>query len=691
MKSLVLAEKPSVAKEIAHTLGCNTKGNGYFEGSQYIITWALGHLVTLKTPEDYGDKYKSWTADTLPMIPEKLETKVIPGSKKQFYNIKEIAKRSDINELIIATDAGREGELVARLIMEHIHWKKPFKRLWISSLTRQAIKEGFSRLKPGREYDNLFNAAKCRSEADWLIGLNVTRALTIKYNDQLSAGRVQTPTLSMMVKREQEIRNFRPVPFWTIEVSSGGFTAQYTDKNNNARIFDKTEADNLKAKLSGKTATVKSVVKKEKQENAPLFYDLTELQREANKRYGFTAQKTLKSLQSLYEYHKLVTYPRTDSRYITDDIVPTLNVRLNSLPYDYKNYVSEIIKNKMSVNKSSVNNSKVTDHHALLPTEEKAQTGNLTQEEMKIYNLIVKRFIENFYPPFTYEQVKVTLDIDGENFAASGRTVKDMGWKKVEDRSDGEKSLPELKEGQKFDKVRLELKSSHTEPPPRHTEGTLLTEMEKHCLGTPATRAEIIEKLINVNYVERHEKSLIPTEKGKQIVDIVVTDLRSPDLTSKWEKELENITKGKKHREDFMKDIVSNTERLVKETLQADNSYKHSNMISKICPECGKNLLAVTKKDTLLHTCSDRNCKFKEVVGRLSYKKCKKCHNKMEMKEVKGDTIFVCKKCNIEQKLSEMAEGGRANRRELSSINRKNDEEFKKADNPFSALKDFFN
>ena len=309
MKSLVLAEKPSVAKEIARTLGCNTKGNGYFEGSQYIITWALGHLVTLKTPEDYGDKYKSWTADTLPMIPEKLETKVIPGSKKQFYNIKEIAKRSDINELIIATDAGREGELVARLIMEHIHWKKPFKRLWISSLTQQAIKEGFSRLKPGKEYDNLFNAAKCRSEADWLIGLNVTRALTIKYNDQLSAGRVQTPTLSMMVKREQEIRNFRPVPFWTLEASAGGFTAQYADKNNNARIFDKTEADNLKAKLSGKAAIVKTVVKKEKSENAPLFYDLTELQREANKRYGFTAQKTLKSLQSLYEYHNLSRIP----------------------------------------------------------------------------------------------------------------------------------------------------------------------------------------------------------------------------------------------------------------------------------------------------------------------------------------------------------------------------------------------
>ncbi|OQA12687.1 MAG: DNA topoisomerase 3 [bacterium ADurb.Bin363] len=577
---------------------------------------------------------------------------------------------------------------MARLIMEHIHWKKPFKRLWISSLTAKAIKEGFNNLKPGKEYDNLYRAAKSRSEADWLIGFNVSRSLTVKYNDQLSAGRVQTPTLSMMVKREHEINNFKPVPFWILEGKFPGFTAQYVDKNNNTRFFNKDSAEELKGRLMNKPAFIKTVTKKEKREEPPLLYDLTELQREANKRYGFTAQKTLKTIQSLYEFHKAVTYPRTDSRYITDDMVASMDMRLRALPPDYKNYRGEIIKNNFSINSHCVNNSKVTDHHALLPTEEHISSGVLSSDEGKIYNLIVKRFLENFYSPSVYEQVKVSIEIDGERFTASGKTLLHEGWKKIERNPEGGDKLPPLQEGQKFEKFTLEIKSSHTQPPSRYTEATLLTEMEKYNLGTPSTRADIIEKLININYVERKEKSLIPTHKGKQIVDIVVTDLRSPELTSKWEKELEEITRGKKQREDFMKDILLNTKRLVEETLSSDKNYKHDNLLNISCPECGKKLLSVKKKDTLMHVCSDRNCRYRKVVTKLTEQRCATCHKKMEIKETKGGMMFICRICNVHQKVSEFQDKGRVTSRDISRLNRENDEKFRKADNPFAVLKD---
>jgi len=692
MKSLVLAEKPSAAKEFASVLGCKKKGNGYYEGTDYIVTWALGHLVTLKQPEDYGDKFKTWNVNTLPMIPEKLETKIIPGGgKKQFYTIKDLAGRNDINELIIATDAGREGELVARLIMKHINWKKPFKRLWISSLTANAIKEGFRKLKPGRDYDNLFRAAKCRSEADWLIGLNVSRSLAIKYNDQLSAGRVQTPTLAMMVKREREIKNFKPLPFWTIEANLPGFTAKYTDKNNNTRIFDEEEAERLKKELSGKPALVKKIVKKEKKELPPLLYDLTELQRAANNIYGFTATKTLKTLQNLYEYHKAVTYPRTDSRYITDDIVPTLNGLLQNLPSEFKDFTGKIKKNNFKINKRCVNNARVSDHHALLPTEERVSMTVLTSDEVRLYNLIVKRFLENFYPDFIYEEKKVFIEISGHTFTAQGTGVLNMGWKEVEGRRESEKSLPDLKEGDKISQVTLDLKKGYTEPPPRHTEASLLEQMEKNNLGTPATRAQIIEKLININYVERKERILVPMPKGEQIIGIVEPELQSPELTARWEKELGDIEKGRKKSEDFMTDIIENTKKLVKKTLTAEKDYKHDGLINMPCPDCGKDLLQVKKKNRLMQVCSSRTCRYNRVITEYTERRCSTCKKKMERKETKGGMMYVCRNCNIHTKISDVKEGGgKATARDLARINKESDTEFKKAGNPFASLKDLF-
>lgn len=690
MKSLVLAEKPSAAQEFARVLGCNNKGKGYFEGPLYVVTWALGHLATLKSPEDYGDKYKNWTPDTLPMIPEKLETKLIPGgAKKQFYNIKSVAERKDIGSLIIATDAGREGELVARLIMKHLGWKKPFKRLWISSLTQKSIKDGFNNLKAGQEYNNLFKAAKCRSEADWLIGLNVSRSLTIKYNDQLSAGRVQTPTLSMMVKREEEIKKFIPVPFWTIEGIFSGFKAQYIAKDNNPRIFQEDKAEKIRKDLTGKTARVKEIIKKQKRESPPLLYDLTELQREANNRYGFTAQKTLQVIQSLYEHHKIVTYPRTDSRYITEDMAPTMNTLIKALPSEYSKEVTEILKGNMKINKQVINNSKVTDHHALIPTDERVYMSKLSPEETKIYNLIIRRFLENFYPDFIYEQIKTGIDVGGQTFIAQGKRIISQGWKKV-DSNINEETLPELREGQAFDKFTIELKRGETQPPSHYTEATLLTQMEKNNLGTPATRAQIIEKLININYVERKGRAMIPTNKGIQIVSIVEPELRSSELTARWEKDLEDITKGKKEREDFMKDIIFHTRKLVKQTFSSEKKYKHDNLLNIPCPECGKPLISKKKSNTLMHTCSDRNCKYKKVISKETEHRCSTCHKKMVIQETKGGMMYVCRKCNIHKKASDIKEEARVTTGDIVKLNKKMDEEFKKAVNPFAGLKDLF-
>ncbi|MDF2815484.1 MAG: topoisomerase, partial [Paenibacillus sp.] len=406
MKSIVLAEKPSVAKEIARVLGCNGRQKSYFEGPRYVVTWALGHLVTLAEPEDYDGKYKTWNLEDLPILPNKMNLKVMKETSQQFKAIAQLCKRSDIGEMIIATDAGREGELVARWIMELIHWRKPFKRLWISSQTDKAIREGFERLKPGSDYNGLYASAVCRAEADWLIGLNVTRALTSKYNAQLAAGRVQTPTLAMMMEREREIDEFRSVPFWTVTADFGTLRAKWRrGENHDGRLYAEAEAEALRGKLSRAQAVVESVRMTDKQEPQPLAYDLTELQRDANKKLGFSAKQTSSVLQRLYEQHKLVTYPRTDSRYLTPDMAPTFKSRLDAVAIGpYAPLVAPLLRKPLNVTKRIVDESKVTDHHAIIPTEQYVNLSALSPEERKLYDLIVRRFIALFYPVYRYAE-----------------------------------------------------------------------------------------------------------------------------------------------------------------------------------------------------------------------------------------------------------------------------------------------
>jgi len=634
MKSLVLAEKPSVAREIARVLKCNVKDKGYIEGSKYVVTWALGHLVTLAEPEDYDQKYKEWRLEDLPMLPEQLKLKVIKQTSQQYQVVSKLMKRSDVGELIIATDAGREGELVARWIMKLGNWKKPFKRLWISSQTDSAILEGFARLKPGPEYNNLYDAAVCRAEADWMIGLNVTRALTCKFNAQLNSGRVQTPTLAMMVQREEEIKKFVPVDYWTIRADLGDFFADWHGKDG-SRIFDYRQVETLLAKMEGHAAKIMQVKRESKSEPAPLAYDLTELQRDANRRLSFSALKTSSTLQNLYERHKLVTYPRTDSRYISEDIVPTLPARLKGLAVGpYADTAKKLLTQPYKPTKRLVDDSKVTDHHAIIPTEQPLRLTDLTHDEKSLYDLIVRRFLAVLSPPYRYEQLTVVAGINGEMFQARGKAVKDLGWRAVtshqaegdESREDNlpEQILGSLSQAEERKIKNLKPQKGKTKPPARYTEATLLTAMENpgkfiedeelretmkgSGLGTPATRAEIIEKLLHTSYIERSGKELVPTSKGRQLISLVAPELRSPELTAQWEQALTNIARGKGSKTEFIKGIRAQTEELVHSVALDNATYKADNISRTKCPVCKKYMLLVNGKRGKMLVCQDRAC-----------------------------------------------------------------------------------
>ncbi|TZE80924.1 DNA topoisomerase III [Calorimonas adulescens] len=640
MKSLVLAEKPSVAKEIARVLKCNNKNKGYFEGPEYVVTWALGHLVTLAEPEDYDPKYKEWRLEDLPMLPSSMDLQVIRETSHQFKVVKGLMRRRDIGELVIATDAGREGELVARWIMMKAGWKKPFKRLWISSQTDSAIKEGFKNLRPGHSYDNLYYAAQCRAEADWLIGLNVTRGLACKFNAQLTAGRVQTPTLAMIVDRENEIKNFIPRDFWTVRVDFGEYFGDWRDKNGQGRIFEQHKAEDLISKIEGHTGVITSVNVSEKNEPAPLAYDLTELQRDANRRYSFSAQKTLSLLQSLYEHHKLVTYPRTDSRYISTDIVPTLPGRLRSIAVaPYAEFVKPLLQKPIKTTRRLVDNSRVTDHHAIIPTDQPLNLSLLNSDEYKLYDLIVRRFIAVLYPPYLYEQTTIITEVNGEIFYSTGRIEKDKGWRAVatyssekEDSDDGapvEQVLNCQHRGDKKQVKGCKVNKSKTKPPARYTEATLLTAMEgagkfvedeelreaikQGGLGTPATRAEIIEKLLYNNYVERRGKELVPTTKGIQLIELVPQELRKPELTAQWELRLSNIATGKDSHKDFMEGIRNTTVELVNKIVEQDvKAYRPDNITRTKCPMCGRYMLLVNSRKGRMLVCPERSCGYRQ-------------------------------------------------------------------------------
>ncbi|HIZ79571.1 MAG TPA: DNA topoisomerase III [Candidatus Lachnoclostridium stercorigallinarum] len=695
MKTLVIAEKPSVGRDIARVLGCRKQADGALEGDKYIVTWGLGHLVELADPESYDPKYKEWKMEDLPMMPEPFKLEVIGQTAKQFKVVRNQIHRKDVREIVIATDAGREGELVARLILKKAGTDKPLKRLWISSVTDKAIREGFAHLRDGKEYEPLYDAAMCRAEADWLVGINATRALTCKYNAQLSCGRVQTPTLAIIAKREKEIREFVPKPYYGLTAyGTPGVTLTWRDeKSGSYRSFDKNRITALEKALRGKDGVVTEVKRTAKKTPAPLLYDLTELQREANRRFHYSAKETLNIMQRLYENHKVLTYPRTDSRYLSSDIVPTLKERLRACGTGpYRKLAGKLLNQTFTAKASFVNDAKVSDHHAIIPTEQFVSLEHMTIDERRIYDLVVRRFLAVLYPPFEYEQVSLTVDIGGEIFAAGGKTVKSAGWKEVyeadgddwEDEETGrdleagkavrEQKLPSIAKGDRFTGLHFTVTEGKTKPPAPFTEATLLSAMENPVaymesgdramaktlgetggLGTVATRADIIEKLFKSFLLEKRGEDIFLTSKAKQLLELVPEDLRKPELTADWEMRLSKIAKGNLKRAAFMKDIRGYTVDLISQIKQGEGTFRHDNLTNKRCPRCGKRLLAVKGKNSEMLVCQDRECGYRETVSRTSNARCPKCHKKMELRGKGDGQIFVCR-CGYKEKLSSFQE-----------------------------------
>lgn len=614
---LVIAEKPSVAQTIAKVLGATERKDGYIQGNGYIVSWCVGHLAALVNPESYDEKYKAWSFETMPIIPETWKFGILPSTKKQFFILKELMFRSDVNELVCATDAGREGECIFRYVYNLIGCKKPFKRLWTSSLEESAIRDSFNNLKDGHEYDNLYEAGLCRAKADWLVGMNGTRLFSVRYNSRLNIGRVQTPTLAMIVQRDYEVSNFVKQKYFTVELDCGKFTAS------SERIDDENQAKSIADMCSGKNAVVSSVKKEVKSVNPPKLYDLTTLQREANRQFGYTAQQTLDLTQSLYE-QKLVTYPRTDSQFITDDMEET---------------AAEMVKlvcryitccNGISIEpdiKRIINNKKVSDHHALLPTAQIAEKDlfALPESERNILYLISAKLICAVAEPHKYESIKAVLNCENNEFTATGRTVLNDGWKRLEQRiksllkgedteekSDNpEKNLPELTDGQKFENVSASTTEHWTSPPKPFTEDTLLSAMEtagnkdydedsdveKKGLGTPATRAAIIEGLVKREYIERKKKQLIATDKGVNLIKVVPDEVKSPKMTANWETDLQSIKKGMYSPDSFMGQIENYVKQLCSNYASSAENPAFAKKVNEIgvCPKCGKNVLETAK------------------------------------------------------------------------------------------------
>ena len=719
-KILVLAEKPSVGRDLAKVLKCNNNKGSYIEGSKYVVTWAMGHLVGLMDPEGYDNKYKEWKMETLPMLPKHMKLVVLKKTGKQFNEVKKLMNRDDISEIVIATDAGREGELVARWTIEKAGVKKPLKRLWISSQTDKAILDGFKNLKDGKEYENLYRAAVCRAEADWLVGLNVTRALTCKYNAQLSAGRVQSPTLAMIVQREEEIKNFKPKTYYTINAKTKGYNLSWINKDNNSRIFDEEFANKITSKVKGAEGEIVNIHSVNKKKFSPALYDLTELQRDANKIFGYSAKQTLNIMQRLYENHKILTYPRTDSRYITTDIVATIPDRLKAIAIgEYRITADGLLKGKINGNKSFVDNSKVSDHHAIIPTEEKPNLSNLSSEERKIYDLVVKRFLSVLLPPFEYVQTTIEGKVENERFIAKGKVISSKGWKKLYDKLDDDSSeedikeqvLPNVKKGDKFTVENISLNKGETKPPARFNEGTLLSAMEnphKYInvgkeaaktlgetggLGTVATRADIIEKLFNSFVIEKKGKEILPTSKGRQLIELVPKELKSPLLTAKWESKLDEIAKGKRDWNSFIKEMKNYSIALVEDVKRANSKFVHDNKTGKKCPNCGKYLLEVKGKNGIMNVCQDRECGYRENVARVTNARCPECKKKLEIRGQGEGKIYICTgaNCNFREKASAFEKRfdkkGKIDKRETQRIMRKMQKEAEEVnDNPFAEL-----
>lgn len=635
-KILVVAEKPSVARDYAKVLDCSRRKDGYIEGDKYIVTWAIGHLITLAEPKDYDEKLKKWSFNNLPILPTSMKLKEVSNTAKQFNIIKGLMNDKNIEHIICGTDSGREGELIFRYIYEHANCSKKVYRLWISSMTDKAIKDGFVKIKDSKEYDNLFYSAKCRSEADWLVGINATRSFTVKYDTLLSIGRVQTPTLALIVKRQEEFENFKPKEYYEFKAEYEGFEGIWFDEEESeTKIFKFDKVERLKEKVEGQKGKVKSITKAEKKIAPPLLYDLTELQIDGNKKFGYSAQEVLSIVQNLYEKRKMVTYPRTDSKYLTNDMKEVVKQTLNKLRVEpYKKYIEKIKEVKFS--NRIINDSKVTDHHAIIPTNVFPKINSLSEQEFNIYNLIVNRFIEVFYPYYIYKTTKVITEVIGETFISRGKILVQEGFTCISgDRKNNDQILPDLKKGQEVNVISTKYSKKQTKPPKQYTEASLLSAMEhagrfvedeeikeklkESGLGTPATRASIIERLIHVKYLVRKGKNLIPTQKAKQLISIVPEELKSPETTGKWEKGLTKISKGEMDSLKFMNSIKryvvyitnyakTNQCNIMFEDENAHNKRRPKNTLGT-CPMCNEGDVLENKK---AYYCTNwkKGCKF---------------------------------------------------------------------------------
>lgn len=714
-KTLVLAEKPSVGKDIARVLQCHKNINGGLEGNKYIVTWALGHLVTLADPEMYDHKYQKWNLDDLPIMPERMKLVVIKNTAKQFNAIKNLLNRNDIKDIIIATDAGREGELVARWIINKAHVKKPMKRLWISSVTDKAIKDGFKNLKNARDYEPLYQSGYSRSVADWLVGINATRALTCKYNAQLACGRVQTPTLAMIDKRETEIKNFQPKNYYGIEILSNNIYWSWLSNKNEKHIFNQNKIDNIIEQLQNSKLKITNITTNNKKSYAPLLYDLTELQRDANKIYGFSAKETLSIMQSLYEYHKVLTYPRTDSRYLTEDIVPTLKERLIASKGGYfDDVIDQILANPIKKQNHFVNNKKVSDHHAIIPTEQPVMLGAFSDSEFKIYDLVLKRFLAVLLPPYIYKKTTIKAKVNQETFTTSGKIEIQCGWQQIynhDNTEQFEQVLPLMKENDQYVVSEIKKTCDQTTPPAYFNEATLLSAMENPVhytnnkskqlnstlintggLGTVATRADIIDKLFNTFLIEKRNNEIHVTNKGKQLLQLVPQDLKEPELTAKWELQLAKIAKKQQKPDQFINEIRQYTKKIINEINSSQATFKHDNLTTKKCPECNHFMLEVNGKKGKLLVCSNPDCKHKETVSIITNARCPNCHKKLELVGKKEKQLFVCKTCGYRQSMNAFkkeraTKGNEARKSDIKKyLQQQKKQQTNIEDSPFAAL-----
>lgn len=622
---LVLAEKPSVAMSLSKVIGADQRGDGYMEGNGYLVSWCVGHLVELSQPEAYDEKYAKWKYDDLPILPEHWQYQVSASTKKQFGILKKLMQRKDVESLICATDAGREGELIFRLVYHQCGCKKPVERLWISSMEDSAIREGFQKLRPGTEYDALYEAALCRERADWIVGINATRLFSCLYGQTLNVGRVMTPTLAMVVMRDAAIRAFKPEPFYSAELKFRDFQA------GGERMKEKAEAEKLVAECcQAGSAIITKVEQKEKSEKPPALFDLTSLQREANRQMGFTAQQTLDYTQALYE-KKLVTYPRTDSRYLTDDMAPLVPELVSVIQQSFQIQADV----PAPVNAAQVINSKkVTDHHAIIPTKTAASydISSLPSGEQAILTMLAVRLICAVGTPCLYAETVVEAECAGQKFRTKGKTATDIGWRRYAgkpseeaEKNAGAGELPELSEGMTLELAGVDLKEGKTSPPKRFTEDLLLSAMEsassdefpagveRKGIGTPATRAAIIEKLVQKGFIERRgdkkTKYLCSTDKGNALVTVVPEQIQSPSMTADWEEKLLKIEHGEYDSDVFMGEISSMVSGLVKtyEAVKgADVLMQPERKVIGSCPACGSDVCETAKG----WFCRDKSCKF---------------------------------------------------------------------------------